>query len=146
MTPFWDARVAAWVARRIPGCERGFGECQALGVEHKGEIVAGLVFHNWEPESGVIEISAAATDPRWMTRTVIRTALDYAFSQAGCQMVVARQAVTNLAPRKAWKALGAKEYIIPRLRGRNEAGSLITLTDDAWNASRFNREVSHGKT
>lgn len=140
MTPFWDERVAAWVARRIPNCERGFEPCVGLGVLRRDKkLVAGLVFHNWEPEAGLIEVSGAAIDPRWMTRTVMNEALGYAFDVAGCQMVFARQSVKNEAPRKAWKALGAQEVIIPRLRGRHEDGSIITLTDDAWRASKFRK-------
>lgn len=139
MTPFWDVRVAQWVAARIPGCERGFGPCQAMGVEHKGEIVAGLAFHNYEPETEIIEVSGAAEDSRWMTRTVINEALGYVFDQIGCQMLVARQALDNAAPRRAWLSIGGTEYAIPRLRGRDKDGSIITLTDDQWSRSKFKR-------
>lgn len=144
MKPFWDGRVAWWVSRQIWGDDRGFGECVALGVANrKMEIIAGLVFHNWEPEAGIIEVSGAATDPRWMTRRVMNVALGYAFDDAGCQMVVARQSLENKAPRRAWKALGAQEIIIPRMRGRDEDGLLITLTDDAWRSSRFYEGQDH---
>lgn len=139
MTPFFDVRVADWVAARIPGCERGFGKCQALGVAHDGRVVGGMVFHNWSPEFGTIEISAAADDPRWLTREVINMALDYVFDGAGCQMVMAQQDPENKRAVRLWKALGAQEYIIPRLRGRNNAGSIVTLTDDAWARSKFKR-------
>lgn len=108
-----------------------------MGVEHGGELVAGLVFHNWEPETQIIEVSGAATNSRWMTRRVMRAALNYVFRDAGCQMLVARQALTNRRARRAWLAIGASEYVIPRLRGRNEDGSIITLTDDQWRASKF---------
>lgn len=139
MTPFFDRRVAAWVAQRIPGCERGWGDCQALGVEHNQQIVGGLVFHNWVPEHGVIEMSGASTDSRWLTRTVVNTALNYVFDEIGCQMVIAQQDPENKRATRVWKALGAQEIIIPRLRGRNNAGSIITLTDDAWARSKFKR-------
>ena len=112
MTPFWDERVAHWVARHIDGCERGFGNCKALGIEHKGELVAGVVFHNWEPETGVIEVSGAATDTRWMTRKVINAALEYVFEDAGCQMLVARQALTNSPARRLWLGIGGTEHIM----------------------------------
>lgn len=139
MTPFFDCRVAAWVAARIPNCSRGFGECQALGVEHRGQLVGGLVFHNWSPEYGVIEMSGASEDARWLTRNVISKALNYVFDELKCQMVVANQNPENQRAVRVWKALGAQEFIIPRLRGRNNAGSLITLTDEAWSKSKFKR-------
>ena len=136
MIPVWDKRVAGWVAQQL-GFERGFGKAQALGVVHKDTLVAGLVFHNWEPEHGTIEVSGAATDRRWMTRKVMNTALNYVFDEVGCQMVIARQDIGNLSPRKAWLGLGASEYVIPRLRGKNTDGTIITLTDDQWRASKF---------
>lgn len=145
MTPFWDDRVAAWVAARIPGCERGFGPNKAMGVAHDGQLVAGLVFHNWNPESGVIECSAAADDARWATRSVLKAATSYAFDVAGCQAIVARTAEENTKVRRLWRAMGAAEYVLPRLRGRNAAEVVLCLTDDAWAASRLNGD-RHGKT
>ena len=145
MIPFFDDRVAEWVARNIEGCNLGFGNCRALGVAHKGELVAGLVFHNWEPENGLIEISAAATHRGWMTRKVVNTAMEYAFDGLECQAIVARISAINLPARKIWQALGSDEYTIPRLRGRETAGCIYLLTDDAWRRSRFNEKVNHGK-
>lgn len=138
MTPFWDERVAAWVARRIPGCERGFGPSVSLGVLSKEKKLAGgLVFHNWHPECGVIEMSAASVDPRAWTRTVMSEAFGYAFRVA--QLVVIRCAPENERVRKFWRGLGADEYEIPRLRGRDTSEIIMTLADDAWASSRFNK-------
>lgn len=108
-----------------------------MGVEHDGKIVAGVVFHNWCPEHGVIEMSAAAETKRWVTRPVIRAALGYAFDEVGCQMVVSQMDLNNEAPRALWRGLGATEYVIPRLRGKNADGVLATFTDDAWRQSKF---------
>lgn len=144
MIPFFDDRVADWVARHIEGCERGFGPSRALGVAHKGDLVAGLVFHNWEPEHALIEISAAATHRGWMTRQVVNTAMEYVFDGLNCQAVVARIGEWNKPARRIWQALGSAEYTIPRLRGRDKAGCLYVLTDDAWKLSRFNEKVTHG--
>ncbi len=102
-----------------------------------GQLVAGLVFHNWSPECGVIEVSAAATDRRWATRTVLKAACDYIF--AHCQMAVARTSMDNTATRRLWKAMGADEIILPRMRGRAASEALLMLTDDAWAQSRLKR-------
>jgi len=140
VTPIWDDRVADWVARRIPDCARGFGPCVALGVLSRDRKMAGgLVFHNWHPESGVIEMSAASANPRAWTRTVMREAFGYAFDLAGNQMVVIRCAPENERVRRFWRALGAEEYEIPRLRGRDKPEVIMTLTDDAWRASKFRK-------
>lgn len=140
MITFWDKHLADWAAARIEGCERGFGECQALGVAHKDALIAVVVFHNWHPEAGVIEISAAAESPRWFSRSVANVALGYAYDGLGCQMVVARQDPDNDRARGIWLALGGTEYVIPRMRGRDAAESFITLTEEAWRSSKFFQE------
>ena len=145
MILFWDDRVAAWVAGRIPGCERGFGNCRALGVVSRNEMIAGIVFHNWDPKAGVIEISGAATSPRWFCRRVINVALGYVFDGLNCQMLITRQAPGNDRARGIWLALGGTEYLIPRLRGRDEAECFITLTEEAWRSSKFYQESGHGR-
>lgn len=139
MRPFFDDSIAEWVAERIFDHNRGFGPCRAMGVERQGEIVAGIVFHNWEPETGVIEISACGETPFWSTRTVLAVALDYCFSGLNCQAVVARISERNSKALKFWDMLGAERYEIPRLRGKDEAEIIFLLTDDAWSVSKFKR-------
>lgn len=139
MTPFFDDRVAGWVSKRIGLSGDGFGNCRALGVGHKGKIVAGVVFHNWEPDHGVIELSAVATHRGWMTREVMRVAMAYVFDGLGCQAAIARVAERNEPARHIWRALGSEEHIIPRLYGRDEAGCIYVLTCEAWSKSRLNK-------
>lgn len=110
-----------------------------MGVEHKGETVAGFVFHNYDPRAGLIEVSGAAEHPRWATRRVVQTAMSYIFDQAGCQMMYARQDINNLPARRGWLHLGATEYVIPRLLGRDTVGTMLTLTDDQWRSSKIAR-------
>ena len=131
--------IEQWVADRIPGCDRGFGECKALGVWRDDDLIAALVYHNWCPEWGTIEVSAAGSG-HWMTRGTITELLEYPFSF--CQMVIAQHARKSRA-RRIWQQLGATEHVIPRLRGRDDDGYLATLTDDAWEQSRFNLKGSH---
>lgn len=128
-----DDAVAGWVAAHIPGCSRGFGECRAIGVGNP-DLIAGLVYHNWCPEYGTIEISGAATDRRWMTRPVIHGLLEYPFSF--CQMVFSQTDTDNPA-RGIWLRLGADEYEIPRLRGPDRAGIILTLTREQWMAGKY---------
>jgi RimJ/RimL family protein N-acetyltransferase len=130
--PDVNAGIAEFVALSVPGCERGFGPCATMGVVRGGVLIAGIVYHNWSPETGVIEISGAATDSRWMTRQTLRAMFSYPFDEIGCQMVVARHSEHNARLRRMWRAVGSSEFVIPRLMGRNEAMVVTTLTDDAW--------------
>lgn len=147
MQAFWghDEAVAAWVARHIPGCERGFETCRAMGVLDGEKLVAGVVYHNWEPEHGVIEISGAASTPRWLTRPVLWQMFAYPFVGVGCQMLLMRVSQHNEQwngrglPRLL-KAYGFTRHTIPRLYGRHEDGHVFSLTDDAWRANGFHRK------
>ncbi len=134
MTPVYGrtADVAAFVAANIPGCERGFGNCTAIGFGDP--LVAGVVYHNWNPEGGVIELSSASIRRDWLTKANLKAIFGYPFDQLGCQMCVARISEHNARARRIWRALGATEHVIPRLRGRHEAEVIATLTDEAWRA------------
>ena len=54
----YDEIVAQFVAQMIPECrERGFGKCKAIGIANEqGKLLGGLVYRNWHPEFGTIEI------------------------------------------------------------------------------------------
>lgn len=137
MKPFWgyDHAVADWVAKRVDGCERGFGSCRSLGVmDDEGNIRGGIVFHDYWPERGLIEVSAAGTHPAWFTHDVERAAIAYMFDVA--RLGVARTGVRNTRVRRMWKHLGATETVIPFLWSADEDAAILTLSQEAWTAKR----------
>ncbi|WP_325347066.1 GNAT family protein [Xylophilus sp.] len=137
--------IASFVASHIPGCERGFTNFTTMGVVEGDRLIAGVVFHNWNPESAVIELSAAALSKRWLNRSVLTSLFSYPFDQLACQMVILRVAEQNKSMCRIAQAYGFTPYRIPRLRGRDEAEIVFTLTDDAWRSSRFHkRQVRNG--
>lgn len=130
------AKASGWFAQRIPGCSRGWRDCVIL-VNHNGmDIRGGVVFHDYSPESETICLSAAG-NPGWLTRTLIRLTHEYIFET--CQMAVWQCAEGNRAINKLAEGLGYTPHRIPRLRGRDEAEVIWTLTDDEWNESPFKR-------
>lgn len=136
MTPVWDDAVADWVAALIPDCGRGFGDCRAVGfLDRRGAIAAGVVFHGWWPERGVIEISGAAVDRRWCTRSALAAIWGYAFAVA--RVAMGRTSELNAPVRRIWTACGAAEHVIPDLWGEGEAGVIHTLTAPQWRSSRM---------
>lgn len=140
--------LAAWCAGHL-GFSRVWDHCKALGVFDNGSLVAAVVYHNWEPESGVIEISAASTSKRWLTREVLHEIFAYPFDRLDYQMVVARvspnnQTDTGRGATRIFRSYGFSEYRIPRLRGRNEDEIIFTLTDDAWRSKL--KESARGKS
>lgn len=124
--------VAAWVAAHIPGCERGFDKPVSIGVVDGERLIGGTVFHNYQPEAGVIEMSSAGTSPRWLSRTMLKAIFGYVFDQIGCQLVVMRVSERNGRMVKIAEKFGFDGHLIPRLRGRDEAEWIFTLTDDQW--------------
>jgi hypothetical protein len=143
MTPFWDDEVARWVAAKLG--EDGFGRCVSMGVLHDYELVAGVVYHQWSPECGTIQMSAASDDALWLTRPVLWEMFSYPFDRAHCQLAALRVGEKNRTAngrgiQRTLKAYGFEAYRIPRLRGRDEAEIVFTLTDDAWRANGFHKE------
>lgn len=153
---FWGDNAApetrealkTYVARRIwPDGDETFGECVCMGVEIDGMPAGAVVYHDYNPRAGVIEMSAAADDKRWLSRDVLREMFDYPFKGLRVQMVVTRvsaDARQKHLHRIFW-AYGFKSQCIPRLFGRFEDGLLFRLTDDDWEASKFNGGC-HGQT
>jgi len=139
-----DVLVSDFVAQNIPGCERGFTNCKAIGVLGQAGLIAGVIYHNWAPEAGVIEMSCAATDPRWLTKTILHTIFAYPFEGVGCQMVVTRVSENNGRMVRIFRALGFGEHLIPRLRGRNESEFIFTLTIEAWQSLPIFKRCRNG--
>ena len=131
--------IVRFVARQIVGAERGFGNCVTMGVIDGDQLIAGMIFHNYSPENQTIELTGASTSRRWLTRSVFNAMFAYPFDQIGCQMLVARHSEHNTRLRRMWNAVGASEYLIPRLRGRNEAEAIATYTAEAWREGKTMR-------
>jgi len=136
--------VADFAARFIPHCWRGFGQCAALGVvDDEGRLIAGVVYHNWDPDAGLIEISGAALTPRWLTRETLRRMFEYPFEPPpvglGLQMVVMRLPADNERLLSVLERYGFRFVHMPRLFGRDRDGVIARLTQEAWLENRFNK-------
>lgn len=128
--------VAGWVAAKI-GLRRGFGPSVTMGLFEEGKIVAGVVFHNYYRDEGVIEFSGASDTPRWMSRRMLGEMFRYIFDQLGCQLAVARVSERNTRLLRILSAYGFDHVLVPRLRGRDEGERIFTLADDVWRANGF---------
>lgn len=93
-----DKLVAKWVADRMPYVSE-FNQCAAIGLAENKQLIAAVVYHNYIPDYGNIEISMAADTPRWATPEAIGTFLRYPFVQLRCRRV------TTCTPAKNKRAL-----------------------------------------
>ena len=128
------------VADRIwPGKGHDFGECQCIAVTHDGELAAGLVYHNYDPDAAVVEISGASWMKGWLTRSVLKAMYGYPFIDCGCQAVFQRVPDEDKPQHRMLKAFGAERYRIPRLRGIDRAENIYVTTRETWETNNFAR-------
>ena len=147
----YDAEVAQFVAQLIPSCrERGFGRCKTIGVlDGEGMLIAGLVYHNYDPDARVIEISAAALTQAgkiWMTRETLKRMFQYPFLRslrlpdgdpAHCRRRRAAQRQMAAFDATCWwrcRMLNARQR---RRCWKSD------LTYEAWAGNKFNRRFGH---
>ena len=128
-----------WVSRRIWGTENRFEKYCSFSVFRDGEQIAGVILHNWDEDSGVIEISAAGFG-NWQSRRLINHVFNTCFDVIGCQMVMMRNRSDATATISNSERLGFRSMTVPRLGGRTQDMVLFFLTDDDWRASRFRKE------
>ncbi len=138
--------LTKWCAQRLwdDGRAGDFGNSTALGVVKGDKLISVVIFHNWVPESGVIEMSAAADDPIWLSRKVLLEMYGYIFDVCKCQMVVQRQSINNNRINRILRRFGYDEIKLPRMRGRNEDELLFTLTVEQW-CEGMKRRLNHGQ-
>lgn len=134
-----DLYVAKWVAAQLNQAGFAGNLMNAFGTFDGDVLVGGVVFHNYYPSEGVVEMSAAATNPKWLTKHMINAMFNYAFGVLGCQMVVLRVSEHNSRMLNIANRFAFQSYLIPRLRGKNEGEFVLTYTDDQWASSPFNR-------
>ena len=138
--------ISQWVAYELFGGAENFGPCCTMGVFDKRDMVAAVVYHNYHPSTGVIELSAASKTRRWLARNILQEMFNRPFKAMHCQALVFRTDPDHNPLHKMLTAVGATRYILPRLRGRNKDEAVFVLTDDDWNANKFNRRSSeHGQ-
>lgn len=138
--PQANAVVADFTSGLIWGEAGQFERYCTLGVFHDSSLVAGVIYHNYDERAGIVEMSAASHSRRWLNRAVLREMFGVAFDKLGCQAVIARHAEDRHHLRRMWKAVGAVEYVIPRLRGRNAPAEVVSvLTEEAWKSSPYMR-------
>lgn len=137
---FGDPRIDGWVADKLG--LRQWPESYSIANVQGSFILGATVMHNWYPETGVIEMTSVSDSPRWLDRKMINAVFHYAFDVLCCQMVVLRVSEINSVMVDIANRLGFVGYLIPRLRGRNEAEWVFCLTDDKWLESRFRSKLN----
>ena len=82
-----DAEIGEWVARNLPhiGTRSAFGPYTALGVVRDDMLIAGVIFHDYQPQFRSMAVGAYAASPAWATRPVLSAIAAYVFVQKNCE-------------------------------------------------------------
>lgn len=140
--PHMNEAVGVLVENIIWQGKASVGGFCSTGIFEDGALVGGVLYHNYHPNEQVIEMTAASLTKKWLTRPTIRAILNLPFKLLDCQMCVLRVSEKNTHMLRIAKAIGFSETIIPRLRGRDEAEHIFTLTDDQWQSSKYYEEAA----
>lgn len=133
-----------FLTKSIWGEQRPMSPGTIIGVEHLGETVAAAMLHNYDPYAGVIEVSAASDDKRWLTRPVLWALFNEAFNVIGVQAVVARMDPKNESLCSIFSRYGFTGQLLPHMRGKGVPEMVMILGVDEWKANGFHKENEHG--
>jgi len=131
-------RVALWVAQQLGGASTWSGAFNAIGVEHGGDLVAGVVVDRWIPGARC-EVHLAGLGKTWINRGFMRAIADYCYTQLQCKVVIAVIAASNTASQKFTKHVGFTE--VCRIADAAPDGDLVMFALPRSNCRWMNLAV-----
>lgn len=130
--------VCDFVGAGIFGEPHDFGPYIGMGIVNSDiELIAGVLFHDFDYQCGTAEVSAYTADPRWITRGVLYNVFAHGFLHLQLRGLLTRQSERNKPAVSLWRKLGADEYRIRRMRADNEDGIVFFLHRNDWLKSKF---------
>ena len=129
--------VAQFVMSLVPECRRGWQTYTTIGFVLDGSLIGGTVYHDYEPDWGVIQMSSAATSPRWLTRETLRAIFGFPFNELNCRNVVMRVSSLNTRMCSIAERFGFSKFSLPDLRAEGEDDVIYLLSRKAWEEGKF---------
>ncbi|MEM6602516.1 MAG: hypothetical protein AAF621_00545 [Pseudomonadota bacterium] len=108
----------------------------AVVNDRKG-IIAGVIFHNYNPDAGTIEFSCYAAEKKWLSRKILNQILHYPFDELGLRIVFANFSEKQKHIKHMAERLGATTHILPDLWGVDEAKIVAILKAEDWKKSEI---------
>ncbi|RAK51194.1 hypothetical protein DJ017_19745 [Phenylobacterium soli] len=118
-----------------------FGLCQAIGVlDRNNVLIAGVVYHNWDPDCQSIELSFAADTPKWLHPSLIRDLMGYVYDTLGCNRAMAVVEMTNAPSRTFVERFGfRREGVATDGFGPGKNAVIYRLLKREWQQTRWAR-------
>lgn len=130
--------VGDFVSTGVFGRPEAIRDYCTMAVLDGKRLIAGTIYHNWQEDEGVIELTSFSLSKKWLTKPVVRAMMSLPFDRLGCQLIVLRVSERNTSMCAIARKFGFTEVHIPRLFGRYEGAFIFSLTDDQWKTSRYN--------
>ena len=118
--------VARWVASKIdmPVNWEKFGGFQAVGMERRGKLCGGLVFHNMQENRGDVWLSSAGNGA-FVDREVINFIYWNAFENLACAHLSCRTSARNTRAIRILERLGFKKEGVQRKAWDGETDAVL---------------------
>ena len=101
----------------------GFGtEFEAIGLEENGQLIAGVIYDNYEPNAR-ISSHCAGIGKRWLNKMFLNVMFDYPFNQLNVNVMINTVSTANKDSMRFTEHLGFKE--VARIEGGASDGDLI---------------------
>lgn len=123
MIVFDKDRIGPWVCERTGGLYEA-STSQAIGLEKDGQLIAGVLYDNFNGRSCCIHV--AAEGKRWMTREYLKVCFDYPFNQLKVNQLIGLVDSENEQARRFDEHLGFRvSAVIP---DAGKTGDLMIYT------------------
>ena len=117
-------RVGHWVFSMVGGVFDPTTS-SAIGLEQNGQLIAGVVFDNYNHRSVCMHV-AAVPGARWVTKEYLRVCFDYPFNQLKVCKIIGLVDSTNTPARRFDEHLGFVQECVITEAGR--FGDLLVYT------------------
>jgi len=131
-----DRRVVEWVARKL-GADFGL-RAQGIGLERAGQIVAGVVYENWNGVSCVVHIAIDAP----LSKDYLRAICHYPFVHGGLRRLIAPVSQGNRKSITFVEKFGFRKEA--QILDASPDGSILLYTLDR-DQCRFIEDNRHGQ-
>lgn len=140
----FDREIAGWVTERLPHVN-DFGDCRAIGVISGGQLIAGVVYNEYQEQYGTIAVSVAADTPRWAAKGIIRAMLHYPFQQLNVNKVWSAMMHTNERAIRFNKGLGFTQEAVLKDHFGIGQHAVITRMLKSDFTRRYGKEKTDGQ-